>query len=201
MNVTIVDYKVGNIGSLISMLSRLNIKAKASSDSDYILNSSAIILPGVGAYDRAMNSLKKLNLIKVLNECVYDKNIPILGICLGAQILGKSSEEGDEKGLGFIDMDVIKFQNKNLSVPHMGWNYVKPTRKSKIFKNLDSERRFYFVHSYYFKPKDKNNIESFSNYGDDFVSAVSKNNVYGVQFHPEKSHRFGLQLLKDFFYE
>ena len=92
MNVTIVDYKVGNIGSLISMLSRLNIKAKASSDSDYILDSSAIILPGVGAYDRAMNSLKKLNLIKVLNECVYDKNIPILGICLGAQILGKSSE-------------------------------------------------------------------------------------------------------------
>lgn len=201
MSVTIIDYKVGNIGSLISMLSRINIHSEASRDKDLILNSDKIILPGVGSYDRAMKNLKSFDLIEVLNECVYKRNIPILGICLGAQILGTSSEEGDEKGLGFIEMEVKKFKNIELPIPHMGWNEVKPTKKSNIFKNLDSEKRFYFVHSYYLKPKNDEDIIAVSNYGHTFASAVSKNNVFGVQFHPEKSHRFGLQLLKDFFCE
>jgi len=200
--ITIIDYGVGNLKSIKNMLKKIGVNAVITNDPQIVDEASHIILPGVGAFDYGMNQLTKSGLIPVLNQKVIEKQTPTLGICLGAQMLGNNSEEGINKGLGWIDMDVIKFDSNkldnSLKVPHMNWNEITLKHNSTIFSDLDNTSRFYFVHSYHMSPKSKENILCTSSYGYEFASGVYKDNIYGVQFHPEKSHKFGMTLLTNF---
>lgn len=200
--IAVVNFGSGNMGSIFNMLKRLGAKAIISSDANDIAGARKIILPGVGSFDQAIKSLQDLDLIGVLNEKVLRFKTPIMGICLGMQLLTKNSEEGSLPGLGWIDAEVVKFrlenEGKNLKIPHMGWNTVKMSKDSYLFKDMPGEPRFYFAHSYHVVCKRKSNVIARTAYGCDFVSAVQQDNIMGVQFHPEKSHRFGLRLLKNF---
>lgn len=203
-NIAIVDYGVGNSGSIQNMLRRVGCKTIITSDKDLIESASGYILPGVGAFDHGINKLKKSGTLKTLEAQVLNKKKPILGICLGMQMLFNNSDEGDLPGLGWINGSVNKFKfkgydlYKNMKVPHMGWNIVKPHNSQSLFKAIDEEARFYFVHSYYVSCDKEENILGTTKYGHNFVSAVAKNNIFGVQFHPEKSHRFGMTLFENF---
>lgn len=197
----IVDYKIGNIGSIINMFKKIGVKAKLSSNKEEILNAKKLILPGVGSFDNGMRHLKESGLIDILNKKVLEDKTPILGICLGMQLLMDSSEEGIEKGLGWIKGEVKKFQfnsSDKLKVPHMGWNLVNPTKKDSLYRDFSDESRFYFVHSYHAVCENEENILATTNYGYKFTSSIYKDNIYGAQFHPEKSHKFGMKLLKNF---
>jgi imidazole glycerol-phosphate synthase subunit HisH len=195
--ISIVDYGMGNSGSILNMYKHLEIPAQVVSTPEEIAKAEKLILPGVGAFDTAMRTLKEKGLLDALNKKAKSKT-PILGICLGAQLLTKKSEEGTLPGLGWIDAETKKFSFKQpLNVPHMGWNYIHETRKNKLFAGIDAEPRFYFVHSYHLVCNEPCDIAT-TNYGYDFVSAVQKGNIYGVQFHPEKSHKFGMHVLKNF---
>lgn len=199
--ITIVDYGMGNLGSIANMVRRIGGKSIITSSKNEIKKAEKLILPGVGAFDNGMQNLKKLGLIEIFNQKVLKDKIPVLGICLGMQLLGNSSEEGKLSGLGWIDGKTVKFQFENgskLKIPHMGWNSVVIKKKSKLFENMPRESRFYFVHSYHLICNDKKDILAITEYGYDFTSAVERENIYGVQFHPEKSHKFGMQLLKNF---
>lgn len=196
----IINYGLGNVGSICNMLKKLQIKnilLDANSNYDSI---DKLILPGVGSFDDGMNLLKKNNLIEILNQKVLIEKIPILGICLGMQLMTKSSEEGHLKGLGWIDGTVhkFKFENNDIKIPHMGWNDVIPSKESALFMNLNEEARFYHVHSYYVSLNQIEGIIAETNYGGKFTSSFNFDNIYGVQFHPEKSHKFGKQLLLNF---
>ena len=198
--IVIVDYGLGNSMSVINMLKRLNQEACISNEIEVIQNANKLILPGVGHFKRGIENLEKSGLDKILNEEVLVKKKPILGICLGMQLMTKHSEEGDTKGLGWVDAETIKFknsQNKNLKIPHMGWNSVLVTKNNRLF-NKDELQRFYFVHSYYVRCKNEQAVLGTTDYITKFTSAFSQNNIYGVQFHPEKSHLFGLKLLENF---
>ena len=198
----IIDYNIGNLGSILNMLKKVGATAIISSDISEIEKADKLILPGVGSFDYGMEQIEKTGLIELLNEKVLDKKTPVLGICLGAQLLACNSEEGQKKGLGWIDMEVIKFNKDKiapeLKIPHMGWNEVKIKRESPLFRDVYDEPRYYFVHSYHFMPKNSNDILTTSLYGYEFVSAIEKDNIVGVQFHPEKSHKFGMRILKNF---
>lgn len=200
--ITIINYNAGNIKSIQNMLKRIGVKSCISSSVEEIEQAEKLILPGVGHFDYGMNNLKQSGLVDVLNKKVLIDKVPLLGICLGAQLLGNKSEEGVEKGLGWIAMDVVKFDKANipadLKIPHMSWTEIESNKKSALLEGLDNESRFYFVHSYHMNPKDKNDVLTTSKYGYDFVSGVQKENIYGVQFHPEKSHKFGMRLLENF---
>jgi glutamine amidotransferase len=182
------------------MFKRLGIKSQITSDRKEIEAAEKLLLPGVGAFDRAMEKINELDLKQILNYKALDQKIPILGICLGMQLLTNSSEEGRSDGLGWIDAKTIKFKfdDKNLKIPHMGWNRVFQNSYSDLTKNLPEEPRFYFVHSYYVRVANENNSILKTNYGIEFDSAIQKENIYGAQFHPEKSHRFGMKLLENF---
>lgn len=184
------------------MLKRIGVESIISSIPSQIQAAQKIILPGVGHFDYGMNNLKETGLIPILNHKVLDNKTPILGICLGAQMLGNKSEEGVEKGLGWIDMDIVKFNNSNMpqgnKIPHMSWNEIQIQKTSKLVEGLDNNSRFYFVHSYHIIANNKKDILTTSNYGYEFVSAVEKDNIYGTQFHPEKSHKYGMKLLENF---
>lgn len=198
--ILIIDYGMGNLGSIQNMLKKAGYKAEISSNPHQIEEADKIILPGVGSFDRAMSNLDELGL-KVLLQKKASLGTPVLGICLGMQLLADSSEEGVLNGLGLIPGKVVKFNiSPDLKVPHMGWNVVEYNPASIIFQNFKEwdEARFYFIHSYHYIPKDVAHIDGKTMYGDFFASAVSRNNIFGVQFHPEKSHKFGLQLLKNF---
>lgn len=200
--ITIIDYGMGNLGSIRNMLKKAGGDSIISSETDAIKNASKLILPGVGSFDRAMSNLKELDLIKLLNQKVLSDKIPVLGICLGMQLLANSSDEGVLPGLGWINGHVKKFKiplASNLKIPHMGWNVVMDIKKNDLFKSMPHEElRYYFVHSYYFDVINKHDIIGETHHGVKFASAVNKDNIYGVQFHPEKSHKFGMQLLKNF---
>lgn len=202
--ITIIDLGIGNIGSVFNMIKFLGGDCKVSSDPMEIKISSKLILPGVGSFDRAMIELRKKNLDKIIIEKATIDKTPLLGICLGMQLLTKSSEEGKEPGLNLIPAETISFNStlkKNLikeRVPHMGWNDVKIKRVNKLTENLYDNSRFYFVHSYYVKCLNNKNILMQSHYGFNFDSAIVNENIYGVQFHPEKSHKYGKKLMSNF---
>ena len=200
--IVILDYKVGNLGSILNMLKKVGAHAIASSNRADILKADKLILPGVGSFDYGMEQLENSGLIDVLNEKVIVQKTPILGICLGIQLFTKKSEEGHRKGLRWLDMETIKFKSNELptssKVPHMGWNGISVKKESRLFKDMYEDARFYFVHSYHLSATDDSDILATTNYGYNFISAIEKDNIAGVQFHPEKSHKFGMKLLKNF---
>jgi imidazole glycerol-phosphate synthase subunit HisH len=197
--IVVVDYGVGNIASVLNMLKKVGAKAKASNLPADLEQADKLILPGVGAFDAGMRTLRASGLIDVLNEQVLNQHKPVMGICLGSQMLGCRSEEGEESGLGWIDMDIVRFEKREgRKVPHMGWSYVVPRLEHPILAGLNEESRYYFVHSYYMLPKMDNNTLLVANYGQEFTAGVVKGNIYGFQFHPEKSHKYGMQLFKNF---
>jgi len=199
--ITIINYKMGNLGSIQNMLKKIGEKSIITNDLAVIEKAKKIILPGVGSFDRAMKNLEDLDLIPILNKKILEEKTPVLGICLGMQLLAGFSEEGNVSGLGYIKGKVKKFNfsNKaNLKIPHMGWNTINFAKEHKLLSGLSEEPRFYFVHSFYFECQNKEDVLSVTNYGGSFVSSVARDNIMGTQFHPEKSHRFGMQLLNNF---
>jgi glutamine amidotransferase len=198
--IKIIDYGLGNLNAFLNGYKRQNIQASLAKTSADVLEASKVILPGVGAFDHAMDLLNRSGMREALDEVVTRKHVPVLGICVGMQILGASSDEGTAAGLGWVPGHVRHFKAlkmENQIFPHMGWNTVDPAEGSKLFDKL-SDARFYFLHSYYFDCERSYDVAAVSNYGADFACAVQSGNVYGVQFHPEKSHHFGMQLLKNF---
>ena len=198
--IAIIDYDVGNISAVANMLQRLGLKCVMTHKHEDVMEADRIILPGNGAFDECVRNLRSSGLIPLIESRVLGEKIPLLGICVGAQMLGHSSEEGVEPGLGWIDMTVNRFADlERFPVPHMGWQEVMPSESSNpLLSLLEPAARFYFVHSYFMKPKNQEDILLKASYGQDFVAAVAKDNIAGVQFHPEKSHRFGKQLLEGF---
>jgi len=200
--IAIVDYGVGNSGSIRNMFTRLGIEAQITSDPAAIRQADRLILPGVGAFDNAMRNLGSRGLIDVLTELVMVKQRPVLGICLGMQIMTRSSEEGSLPGLNWIGARTRRFcfaQDKSpLRVPHMGWSVAVPRKIIPLWNGMEDCSRFYFVHSYYVSCDQESDVATTTDYGGDFTSAFAHANLYGVQFHPEKSHRFGMALLKNF---
>lgn len=199
--IIIIDYGMGNLGSILNMLRKIGAEARISSDPGEIENSDKIIIPGVGAFDSGMTNLTKMDLIPVLYEKVINRKTPFLGICLGMQLLTKKSEEGSLPGLGWLDAETKRFSfgsEQRLKIPHMGWNMIAVKKESPLLQEMYSEPRFYFVHSYHVVCNDPNDVLATTYYGYDFVSSVQRGNIFGVQFHPEKSHKCGMKLLKNF---
>lgn len=200
--IAIIDYGLGNIRAFANIYKNLNIPHIIASSPDELKPASHIILPGVGAFDHAMQSIKNSGMLETLNELVLSDKIPVMGICVGMQVLADSSEEGNEAGLGWIKGEVKKIDSSQFKhhtrLPHMGWNDVKPMMEKGLFDAMKDDARFYFLHSYYFECENKDNILAVTEYGSEFACAVNLDNIYGVQFHPEKSHQYGIQLLKNF---
>ncbi len=197
----IVDYGMGNLNSVKRILDRMKVNAVVSSNPKDIAGSDKLILPGVGHFGKAMSNLRELNLLDTLNEAVLIKKKPILGICLGMQLLAKKSEEGDADGLGWFDAEVVKFRVSDTlkyKIPHMGWNQIYLKNNSSLMKKIPELSEFYFVHSYYVKVKQQSDLLNETEYDDIFTSAIEKDNIFGVQYHPEKSHDAGAQLMKNF---
>ena len=195
--ITIIDYKCGNISSVKNIIKKAGYKSIITNDPIEIQKSDKIILPGVGSFDYGMNKLKELKLIEPLKIHVLN-NKPILGICLGMQLMTNSSEEGVEEGLSLIDAEVIKFKlKKKFPIPHMGWNSIKVAKENPVLEKNEFNK-FYFVHSYYVNCNSSSDILTTTEYSERFVSSFQKGNIYGVQFHPEKSHKYGLSLIKKF---
>lgn len=206
--IAIIDYGLGNLTSVLNAFESIGIPAKITGDPDEIRAAERIILPGVGAFEEGMKNLRNLGLIELLNEEVMVKKKPFLGICLGMQLICKKSyESGDFSGLGWVDAEVIRFEfsdlpDKDLRVPHIGWNDVRCDLKSPILAGGRETQTFYFVHSYYLKPKNEGSgnqvVIGTCNYGDDFCAIIQQGNIFGVQFHPEKSQFEGLEILRKF---
>lgn len=200
--ITIVDYGVGNLGSILNMLKKVGAKARTSSDLAVLRQAEKLILPGVGAFDAGMAKLNEAGLAPVLNEVVLEKKVPVLGLCLGMQLMTMGSEEGTEAGLGWIDAETVRFKfgpaNAHLKVPHMGWNTLDVRRQHPLVSDLEPESRFYFVHSYYIVCADETDVVATTDYGYPLAAVINRGNIMGAQFHPEKSHRFGMQLLRNF---
>ena len=200
--ITIIDYGLGNIRSVYKALQRENIDCEITGSVSKLEKAEKLLLPGVGNFKRGMENLEKKDLVNVLNQKVLNEQIPILGICLGMQLMTKFSEEGDVKGLGWVNAETKNFthliNNKKIKIPHMGWNSIDILRKDKIFNNIRIDSLYYFVHKYFVSCNDKINILSRTKYSSIFCSSFHKENIYGLQFHPEKSHDQGLQILKNF---
>lgn len=196
--IVIVDYGVGNLASVSNMLRKAGARAEVSGDAGVIANAEKILLPGVGHFDFGMRRLRESGLETVLHEYAATGR-PVLGICLGAQILGKGSAEGTAAGLGWIDMVCTRFpQSEVFRTPHMGWNELSLKRECNLFPNGVQNSRFYFVHSYYMTCTDPDDVVATASHGIDFTSVVQRGNIFGTQFHPEKSLRHGLALMKAF---
>ncbi len=197
--ITIIDYGLGNLGSIQNMFKRIGEEIVVTNDFDVIDKATKLLLPGVGAFDNAMFRINDSGLREILERKVFTEKVPILGICLGMQLLTCASEEGSLQGLGWIKASTKRFPAESgLKVPHMGWNIVKPNQDSELINDLPNESRFYFVHSYYVEVDSQKDSILKADYSITFDAAIQNENVYGVQFHPEKSHKFGMQLLKNF---
>ncbi len=201
MTIAIINYGMGNLFSIEKRLKRMGVETIVVSNAADLMRADKFILPGVGHFGKAMQQLQQLDLIEPLQDLVLQQKKPILGICLGMQLLANYSEEGETKGLGWINADVKRFQindSKKYKIPHTGWNEVIPQKSSPLFENCVAPMEFYFVHSYYFNCAEEQDVLALSNHEKNFVCAVQKSNIFGVQFHPEKSHEIGNTLLKNF---
>ena len=200
--ITLINYGVGNIFAFQNVYRRLDIPTKIANTSQDLLDAKKLILPGVGSFDYAMNQLNNSGMREKLDELVIERKIPVLGICVGMQIMGNRSSEGKLEGLKWIDSEILKFDEnfiqQRAKLPHMGWNDVYPINNHPLFKGLEKDAIFYFLHSFYFNCNNTNDILAFSDYGISFSSVVNKDNIYGIQFHPEKSHQYGEKLLCNF---
>ena len=197
----IIDYGLGNIRAFANVFKNLNLPIKIIKTKEELRRVNKIILPGVGDFDHAMSLLNNSGMLETLNEMVLVDKVTVLGICVGMQMLAKSSEEGELSGLGWIDAEVKKFsagELVNMPIPHMGWNDVHPITNNKLLDGLENNAKFYFLHSYYFECKNKQEAIAHTEYGRKFDSIVNSDNIYGVQCHPEKSHQYGILLLRNF---
>jgi len=198
--VTVVDYGLGNIRAFLHIYNRLNIAASVATTPEQVADARRLILPGVGAFDWAMAQLARSGMRAALDHAVLEMKRPVLGVCVGMQMMASSSEEGNLAGLGWIDATVRRFDERTLAgkpLPHMGWNDVHTGSLVSLFKGM-SAPRYYFLHSYYFAPNDPLDARATADYGGEFAAAVGRGNIYGTQFHPEKSHRWGVELLRNF---
>jgi imidazole glycerol-phosphate synthase subunit HisH len=200
--IVILDYGVGNLASISNMLRRIGMPADISSDPARIDGAEGIILPGVGAFDHAMRKLREGPLLPALERRVLGDQVPLLGLCLGAQLLTKGSEEGKEAGLSWVDAETVRFDSTRtagkLPIPHMGWSDVKSVHKHRLLATDETEPRFYFAHSYHIQCGDPSLVIGTATHGYEFTAAIASSNIMGVQFHPEKSHVFGMRLLRNF---
>lgn len=196
IKVCIIDYGIGNVKAFKNIYEKSNINVEIGKEKSQLENATHLILPGVGAFDWAMSQLNKSGLREILDRLVLERKIPILGVCVGMQMMASQSEEGILPGLNWIKGKVLKF-NKNIILPHMGWNDIKVSTKSELFNNIENFE-FYFLHSYYYQIEDNKNILATSEYGQVFNSVIYKENIFGTQFHPEKSHENGIKILKNF---
>ena len=202
--ITIIDYGLGNLRAFANIYKSLNINFQLASNVDELNKANKIILPGVGSFDHAMTKLNNSGLRNCLENLVLKQKIPVIGICVGMQMMAYKSEEGVLDGLGWVKGEVKslsnteKKSNNNLPLPHMGWNSIKIKKRSTLFNNLDEYKNLYFLHSFYFQCQNSENVIATTSYGHDFPSIIKNNNIYGVQCHPEKSHHNGIQVLKNF---
>lgn len=200
--IVVIDLRIGNVGSILNMLKKVGAKAITSASPDDLASADKLIFPGIGAFDDAMNNLDASGLRPVLEQTVLDQETPILGICLGMQLFTQGSEEGHRAGLGWIAGYARRFRFEgglaDLKVPHMGWNEVQPRHRGSLFRDMDAEAAYYFAHTFHVVCDDNTDVLGSTRYGIEFVSAVQRRNIYGTQFHPEKSHRHGLRLLQSF---
>jgi imidazole glycerol-phosphate synthase subunit HisH len=197
--ITIIDYGLGNLGSVANMMKKINVPAIITSDLAVINQAEKILLPGVGAFDAAMEKLTGTELREILDRKALIEKVPVLGICLGMQLLTKGSDEGQLPGLGWVPAYTHKFPaDLGIKIPHMGWNYVQAKPENPLTQNFTKDFRFYFVHSYFVKVENEQNSILKATHGLTFDAGVQNENIFGAQFHPEKSHRFGMQLFKNF---
>lgn len=197
--IVIVDYQVGNLGSIQNMFKKVGAPALVSQDPEEIRKADKLVLPGMGRFDFCMGALERSGLRDVLEERVLQDRVPCLGICVGFQILASHGEEGDCAGLNWIPAQVKKLRlSEGLKIPHMGWNFVEVQKESPLVQGFDQDTRFYFAHSYFMECQDPHLALLTTEYGHTFVCAIQKDNIWGVQFHPEKSHKFGMRLFKNF---
>jgi len=199
--IVIIDYGMGNLGSVKNMLKRIGYPAIISSKPEDILNATKLILPGVGAFGNGMKNIENLGILKVINKKVLEEKTPILGICLGMQLMAMHSEEGNANGLGWFSGNVIKFKVSDklkYKIPHIGWNHISVEKPSKLMNDMKIEDEFYFVHAYHYQTEVEDEILNKTRYEYDFVSAIQKNNIFAVQYHPEKSHDAGEKLFRNF---
>ncbi len=198
--ITIIDYTLGNLNSVANMIRHIGGECRITDNPEEIARADRLLLPGVGAFDRGMEALHESGIAEALSTAVLERGVPILGICLGMQLMTKGSEEGQLPGLGWLDAEVVKFrfpEGSLLKIPHMGWNTLSIRRENPLIRR-EERQRFYFVHSYHVVCENKRDITATCDYGYDFVAAFAHNNIFGAQFHPEKSHRFGMAVMRNF---
>jgi imidazole glycerol-phosphate synthase subunit HisH len=197
--ILIIDYGMGNLGSIANMLLRIGVVAQISSDPLLVSKATKLILPGVGAFDEGMKNLHQLGLVEPLQRAVIEQGKPVLGICLGMQLFSQGSEEGTRAGLGWLSADTVRFKSTgNLKVPHMGWNTLRLQKDSPLLEGNSALCKYYFVHSYHLICHEAEDILAVTDHGGNFVAAVQRKRIYGTQFHPEKSHKYGIRLLANF---
>ena len=199
--ISVIDYGVCNLGSMLNMLRKVGAEARLVSTAAELGRAGKLVLPGVGAFDNGIGALRERGLADALRKRVVEDKVPLLGVCLGMQMLGRRSEEGGMAGLGLIDAEVRRFRfapDSRTKVPHMGWNQLARRRDGPLLRALAARSRFYFCHSYHLVCADPGDVLATADYGGEFVAVLQRDNVYGVQFHPEKSHRFGMALLHNF---
>jgi glutamine amidotransferase len=198
--IAIIDYGMGNLRSVQKAFELFGAEVIITDDHEEIKKAEKIILPGVGSFLMAMKNIKEKGLDKVLTKCVIEKKVPFLGICLGMQLIAKKGYEDEEcAGLGWVDAEVVKFDVKNLRLPHIGWNNIKVVKECELVKGIEKDWNFYFVHSFHIKCNDASDVVATCNYGYDFAAFIKKGNIYATQFHPEKSQVNGLKIIENFF--